>query len=108
MTILARGKIKPPYKNKTEEAYAQRLDLLYKAGEILWWAYEGIRFRLAEGAWYTVDFVMMTKSGFIECHEVKGFWREAAKVRIKVASEHFPFRFIAVKAKAGGWEHEDF
>jgi hypothetical protein len=28
-------------------------------------------------------------------------------VKIKVAAEKFPFRFVAVKAKRGAWEYEE-
>lgn len=39
----------------------------------------------------------------MECHEVKGFWTDDAKVKIKVAAEQYPFRFIAFKkCKLGG------
>lgn len=106
--ITAKGKLKSPYKNSTEADYAQLLELRRRAGELVWWAYEGIKFRLADGAWYTVDFVVMLPDGTIQCHEVKGFWREAAKVRIRVASSVFPFEFLAVKKTKKGWETEEF
>ncbi|MFX6258524.1 DUF1064 domain-containing protein, partial [Acinetobacter baumannii] len=46
------------------------------------------------------------------CHEVKGFWTDDARVKIKVAAEQYPLTFLAVKAKAkkdgGGWAIETF
>ena len=48
----------------------------------------------------------------LEFHEVKGFWRDDARVKIKVAAEHFPFKFVAVRKKklseGGGWDVEEF
>jgi hypothetical protein len=45
-------------------------------------------------------------------YEVKGMWREAARVRIKVAADRHPFRFIAVTKRlvrdGGGWKEELF
>jgi hypothetical protein len=48
----------------------------------------------------------------MEAHEVKGFWTDDARVKIKVAASQFPVAFIAVrrigKAKGGGWDIERF
>jgi hypothetical protein len=41
-------------------------------------------------------------------HEVKGFWQDDARVKIKVAASIYPFKFIAVKKAKGGWEREEF
>ena len=47
--------------------------------------------------------------GRIEIHEVKGFWRDDARVKIKVAAEMFPmFKFIAVTRKGWLWKREEF
>ena len=52
------------------------------------------------------------RDGILEMHEVKGFWQDDARVKIKVAASIYPFRFVAVKARAkkhgGGWEVENF
>lgn len=110
--ILALGRLKAGVMNKTEEEYSKRLELLKKAEEIILYEFESVTLKIAKDTRYTPDFFVMTKEGFIEMHEVKGFWRDDAKVKIKVAAEKFPFRFIAVKAKAkkdgGGWSIEEF
>lgn len=110
--VMLRGRAKPGVMNKTEAAYDAHLRLLEGAGEILWRKYEALTLKLAPDTRYTPDFVVMDKDGFLECHEVKGFWDDKARVKIKVAADKFPFRFIAVKAKpkkaGGGWEVEDF
>lgn len=102
---------KPRGMNRWEQAYAQELDARKAAGDVVWWAFEGIRLRLAEGAYYTPDFPLLRASGALELHEVKGHWRKEARVRIKVAADRYPFRFVAVRKKrkrdGGGWSVEE-
>lgn len=110
--ILALGRLKAGVMNSTESAYAGRLEALKLSGAILWYKFEGVTFKLAHDTRYTPDFAVMVKSGEMEFHEVKGFWRDDAKIKIKVASELFPFRFIAAKKQTkkagGGWAFEVF
>ena len=72
----------------------------------------GLKFRLADNTFYTPDFAVMTANCGMECHEVKGFWQDDARAKIKIAADLYPFRFIAIKAKAkkdgGGWSEEAF
>ena len=105
----ALGRLKAGAMNKTEAAYAQRLELLKHAGHVLWYRFEGLKLRLADSTFYSPDFAVMLANGAIECHEVKGHWTDDARVKIKVAAEMYPFRFIAVRAVRGGqWETEAF
>jgi len=107
----ARGHPIPGRMNKTEAAYAYRLETLRTAGEIAWYGFEPLKLRLASNTFYTPDFMVMLLDGLIELHEVKGFWRDDARVKIKVAAERFPmFRFVAVKkrTKNRGWQTEEF
>lgn len=110
--VQALGRLKPGEMNKTEAAYAGHLDLLLAAGEIVWFHFEGWTFKLADGCRYTPDFAVMRKGGRLEAHEVKGRWEDDARVKIKVAAELFPIRFIAVrvvpKRDGGGWAEEAF
>lgn len=98
--------------NKTEAAYAAALDLRIIAGELAAWWFESITFKLAPDCRYTPDFVVMLPDGIIEVHEVKGFWEDDALVKIKVAAQMFPFRFVAIHAVAkkdgGGWKVREF
>jgi hypothetical protein len=108
----ARGVHKPGILNATEERYATHLELLKRAGEVEWYAFEAVTLKLAKDTRYTPDFFVMRPGGWLECHEVKGFFREDAKVKMKVAAANFPFRFIAVRAQlkrdGGGWSYEEF
>jgi hypothetical protein len=47
-------------------------------------------------------------NGEVEMHEVKGFWRDDALVKIKVAAAMHPYRFIAVQWKSGTWDMRYF
>lgn len=109
----ARGQHKPGVMNSTELDYSTVLEARKQAGsDILWWVFESITLKLAQDTRYTPDFVVMRADGLLECHEVKGFWQDDAKVKIKVAAEKFPFRFLAVrklpKKDGGGWETTEF
>lgn len=109
---FALGRLPVGTMNKTEAAYDKHLWDLRHAGDVLWHKFEGVKLRLADNTFYTCDFAVLPTTGVLEMHEVKGFWQEDAKVKIKVAASIYPFRFIAVKARAkkhgGGWEREEF
>lgn len=111
-SLQALGRLKTGQMNKTESEYYQLLELRKRAGEVVWYRFEVVKLRLADNTFYTPDFAVMLSTGEMEMHEVKGFWTDDARVKIKVAAEQYPFRFIAVKPKAkkagGGWEVEEF
>jgi hypothetical protein len=107
-SLLAKGRLLTGVRNRTEHKYLQELELLKAAGEILWFKYEGFKIRLGEGAYFCPDFAVLRKDGTLECHEVKGFWREAARLRIKAAAELYPFRFVAISRIKGSWKTEVF
>ncbi len=99
--------------NNTEKEYAAQLEAMKVAGEILWYAYESIKLRLAKKTWLTVDFFVMRSDCSLEAHEVKGgHWEDDARAKIKIAAEHYPFRIIAAqklpKKAGGGWRVEEF
>ena len=94
--------------NKLEAEYSRELETAKQTGLILWWAYEAIKFRLADRTFYTPDFIVMRCDGEMQAHEVKGFWEDDARVKIKVAAELFPLPFVAVMKRKGQWVNEWF
>lgn len=110
--MQALGRLKTGQLNKTEEAYRQHLEARRMAGEVAWYRFEGVKLRLADNTFYSPDFAVMLVGGQMQMHEVKGFWTDDARVKIKVAADQYPFEFIAVKAAAkrdgGGWHVEQF
>lgn len=95
--------------NKTERAFWQHLNLaIVNCKEVRQVSREPVKFRLAGRTWYTPDFVVTTlepqgrEFWFIE---IKGFMRDDASVKLKVAAETYPcFRWLLVR-RAGrhGW-----
>jgi hypothetical protein len=108
----ALGRLRPGEMNKTEAAYAATLQDRQTAGLVRWYRFEGVKLRLAQNCFYTPDFAVMNAHDELEMHEVKGFWSDDARAKIKVAAAFYPFRFIAVRAKSkkdgGGWDTEEF
>lgn len=112
MKNYALGRLKVGQLNKTEAAYGAHLALLKSAGEVQWYRFEGVKLRLADNTFYTPDFAVMAADGVLEMHEVKGFWQDDARAKIKIAADQYPFRFMAFRARAkkdgGGWSREAF
>ena len=108
----ALGRLKVGAMNQTEAAYARTLELRKVAGEVAWYKFEGLKFRLADNTFYTPDFAVQLADGALEAHEVKGYWQEDARAKIKIAADMYPLRFIAVQAlpkkAGGGWKVEEF
>ena len=109
---FALGRLKTGERNATEEAYERMLRELVTIGELAWYKFEGVKLRLADATFYTPDFAVMRSTGQMEMHEVKGYWLDDARAKIKIAAELYPFKFIAAKPRAkkrgGGWEIEEF
>lgn len=108
MSFKALGRLPKGKMNKTEEQYARILEQRKMCGEILWYKFEGMKFMLADNTSYTPDFCVLMKDGQMQMHEVKGYWLDDARVKIKVAAAQFPFAFIAVKKNKGTFEVEEF
>lgn len=110
----ARQRHTPGQMNTYERAYAEQvLDPQKVAGEITAYWFERFTFKLADDCRYTPDFLVQLADGTLELREVKGFWEEDAKVKVRVAGEMFPiFTFIAIqrvsKKDGGGWQVRDF
>lgn len=85
------------------------------AGEIRAYAFEAITLKLANGLTYRPDYCVELNTGDsgtveIEFHEVKGFWRDDARAKIKMAAEQFRWAtFIAATwNRKTGWAYETF
>lgn len=111
--LSALGRLPAGTMNKTEQAFAQHLDLLKHAGEIQWWKFEGIKLRLADNTFLTVDFAVLPASGYLEMIDVKGakgVVTEDFKVKIKTAADIYPLVFKVAypipKKAGGGWDIE--
>jgi hypothetical protein len=100
--------------NKTERRFADDyLQRLKDDGTIGDFAFEPVRLLIADTspgvtrAYYTPDFASWGGKDVLTFWEIKGHWREAARLRIKVAAERHPWaQFIAVKREGGQWQFE--
>jgi hypothetical protein len=72
---------------------------------------EGITLRIGNGVRYTPDFTSQNLEGMTCFWEVKGFMREDAAIKVKVAASLFPFFIFYLvtkrtKKQGGGWSIE--
>lgn len=89
--------------NRLERDWA----IILKMGECKRAVWQGARLRLAKGTYYTPDFMVITKEDLIEFHEVKGFMREAARVRLNTAASLYPeFQFRLITRTGRRWNIE--
>lgn len=103
------------YRSKTEAAYADHLDVLLRAGEIVDWKYEAIKLRLPGGYFYVPDFVVVLPGGGFELREVKGakrgryYSREVGKMKARIAAETYSFLTLCIvwPLGNGAWRRED-
>jgi len=111
--VLALGRLKKGEMNRTEAEYAAFLDAQKAAGLVHDYWFEGITFVLAPNTRYTPDFMVLNADLTIDIIEVKGFWTDDARVKIKLAASiYYLHRFVAVKKvpkrDGGGWSSETF
>lgn len=93
--------------NGTESSYASYLEMRKRAGDVRGYYFESLKLKLAKNTHYTPDFLVEMQDGSIEIHEVKGFWRDDARVKIKIAARLFPmFKFVAVRKVRKTWSFE--
>lgn len=111
---FALGRLKRGEMNATERDYGHELEQRKRAGEVSWYRFEGVKLRLADSTFLTVDYAVMRADGALEMHDVKGsraIYMDDAKVKMKVAAEMYPFVFRVVyprrKRDGGGWDIEE-
>ena len=110
--MQALGRMKTGQMNKTEERFAQMLELERHAGKVQWWKFEGIKLMLAKNTSLTVDFAVLPDTGILTMIDVKGskaMVTDDARVKMKLAAELYPFVFKLAypRAKGDGWDIEE-
>lgn len=87
--------------NKTERAYLGYLRML----NTKWIGIQNITLKLADDTRLTPDFSFIQNSGRFVFVDVKGFQREDALIKMKVAARQFPmFDFLIVKRNGDRWD----
>ena len=103
-TAKARGDL---YKSGAERSMAERLELLKLSAGIDHWRYESQKFKVG-GGWYTPDYQVIAFGHMLQI-EVKGHWREAAKLRYRSAAmEYGEYIWVVAKVTRGGWNFEAY
>ena len=122
-SLRARGRVRKRSgeMNKTEAAFNDELKFMRSVGEIIWFAFEAVKFRLADNTFYTPDFAVMYTDGMLRLIDTKGttkkdgkykpFIEEDAKIKAKLAAELFPISFALAyrlpKSAGGEWVIEE-
>ena len=94
----------PGMMNKLETAWGAQL-----TAQKMTWLFERITLKIADDTRYTPDFFSLGLTDDVPTfYEVKGFMRDDARVKLKVAADRFPmFRFYLVTRKGGAWQVEE-
>lgn len=109
--------------NSTEAKFADMLELRKKAGEIVEWKFEALKFRVAHPTvirqervatspvWWAPDFMVMHTDGTLEFVDVKGSQHDAPAQRVKlmIVVDLFPmFRWLVARYSGSkdGWKYE--
>jgi len=87
--------------NKLESAW---LAVLRADITLAWVGVHALTFKIGDDCRYTPDFIALNLDGELIAYETKGFMRDDARVKLKVAARMFPFvGFVLVERKAGAW-----
>lgn len=90
--------------NKTERAY---LHHLRAQPNNVWVGVQNLTLKIADDCRLTPDFAVLDASGKLTLIDVKGFQREDALIKMKVAARLFPmFEFSIVKREGVGWSEQ--
>ncbi|CAM8631350.1 hypothetical protein [Sphingobium cupriresistens] len=110
--LQALGRMKSGEKNQTEQRYEDEVLLPGRlTGDILWYRFEGVKLRLADNTFLTVDYAVLPKDGVLTMIDVKGgpgVVTEDARVKMRVAADTYPFVFqMTWPNRRHGWIVEE-
>ena len=90
--------------NKTEAQYSYELDWRKQEGVVEEYWFERVKLKLAYKTFYTPDFLVRYTDGRLVFVEIKGFLRDDAAVKFKLAREMFPWaEFVMLRRVKGEW-----
>lgn len=90
--------------NKTERAYLAYLRAIHPDA---WIGVQNITLKLAFDCRLTPDFVIVYEDGSIEMVDVKGFQREDALIKMKIAARLFPWATFTIASRSDvGWSYK--
>lgn len=89
----------PGKRNGLEREFEEILKSRVASGELAWYDFEAITFKLGTDCRYTPDFSTMHANGDLVCYETKGYMQEDARVKMKTLVRLFPVRLILVQKR---------
>jgi len=91
-----------PTMNKLEQAWFEKIKQdLFTAKVYV----QAMKFKLCNGVTYCPDFVVVQHAGHMICYETKGFMRDDAAIKIKMAAKEFPnFTWILAWKESNEWK----
>ena len=104
----------PEFRNKFEERFCKEFILPeVESGEIVWWGYECLRFKLADRTTYLPDFMVQAPDGSMSMIETKGSWKAkgaaVTRVKLKTCAElYHMYDWYGVTHRKGKWVWEEF
>ncbi len=91
--------------NRQEREYLALLRAAHPSG---WVGAQCLTFKLGDDCRYTPDFIVLDAAGVLWAHEVKGFMRDDALVKLKAGARKFSWvRFVLAKKQGGVWETKE-
>lgn len=93
------------YDSKAEARYAMRLDLLVRANEIHSWQRQ-VTIQLGPDFTTKVDFLVFTKYGAVEAHEVKGVETPRFRDVRRLWAKYGPCTLVIVKGSDDRFKYE--
>lgn len=89
--------------NKLEADFGIYLEAKKRLNEVIDYRFEAVTLKLAHDCRYTPDWFVMESDCTIAFYECKGFRREDAMVKLRVAARMFPFKFYLCERSKGEW-----
>lgn len=109
--VKTAGGARPAHKrgvpNKLEAKWMATLQARLLAGQIKAYYFEAITLQLADGVRYTPDFFIIHNDNSVEINETKGFMRDDARVKLRVAANayrHWRFVLVQWDRKGKNWQ----
>lgn len=84
------------FPSKAERAYYDKLCLLKKSGEILFFLRQ-VSFDLPGGVVYRCDFMCFYKDGTVDIVDVKGYMTPMAKNKIAMVEDIYPIKITIIE-----------
>ena len=114
-TIAKKRKVAPHRTRKQPTQGMNKLEGRFYSEQLAnagwdWIAYEANKYKLAKRTFYTPDFVTVSENG-IFAWEVKGFWEDDARVKVKLFAEKYPWIHVTAVTwdrKNKEWKYERF